>query len=120
MALSGHNSNNYLKLLDQKKKLFEQADIGESPQETGNNPHRINEYGEKEILQYREKQKWLTPSEIQEIAGKYNNGSTTYELAEEYGCHRSSISHALKSVGITPRTGRKRNILDESQVIKRV
>ena len=117
MVLSGHNSNNYTTLITSKREICKQADSGKLLIETGNKPHRINQYGEKEVLSYIDPQKRLTPVEIAEIAEAYKTGESTYKLAKRYGCHRSSISNALKSVGITPRKGNTKNYLDEPGII---
>ena len=49
---------------------------------------------------YRQKQKRLSDSEIRQIAERYSAGASTYELAAAFGCHRSTISWALKKSGI--------------------
>ena len=49
---------------------------------------------------YRQKQKRLSDSEIRQIAERYSAGASTYELAAVFGCHRSTISRALKKSGI--------------------
>ena len=49
---------------------------------------------------YTQEQKRLSDDEIRQIAEKYSAGASTYELAEEFCCHRSTISRALKKFGI--------------------
>ncbi|MDD5986521.1 MAG: helix-turn-helix domain-containing protein [Eubacteriales bacterium] len=49
---------------------------------------------------YTQDQKRLSDDEIWQIAEKYSTGASTYELAAEFGCHRSTISRALKKTGI--------------------
>ena len=49
---------------------------------------------------YTQDQKRLSDEEIRQIAEKYSAGASTYELAAEFGCHRSTISRALKKSGI--------------------
>lgn len=48
----------------------------------------------------KQQQKHLTEEETRTIVEKYNAGVSTYELAQEYGCHRYTISNALKRSGI--------------------
>ena len=55
-----------------------------------------NNYGETEIHGICQKQKILSEDEIRKIISKYQAGSSTYELAKEFGCHRYTISKALK------------------------
>lgn len=61
----------------------------------------------------KQKQKYLSKEEINEIVAKYKNGKTTYELAEEYGCHRYTISKHLKEAGleVTNRVARKESLV---------
>ena len=48
-----------------------------------------------------------------QIVIKYKCGKSTYELAEEYGCHRYTISKHLKEAGIevTNRVARKESLV---------
>jgi len=34
----------------------------------------------------------------------YRTGATTYELAQQFGCHRNTVSDRLKAAGLTLRT----------------
>lgn len=52
------------------------------------------------VNSYKQKQKRLSDSEIRQIAERYSAGASTYELAAAFGCHRSTISRALKKSGI--------------------
>ena len=45
---------------------------------------------------YTQDQKRLSDDEIRQIAEKYSAGASTYELAVEFDCHRSTISRVLK------------------------
>lgn len=47
-----------------------------------------------------QQQKTLSELEIRTICEKYKNGASSYELAKEFGCHRRTISDALKRNGI--------------------
>ena len=53
----------------------------------------INEHIVKSIIQ---QQKHLTDAESAEIIHRYQSGESTYQLAEAYDCHRSTISKLLK------------------------
>lgn len=61
----------------------------------------------------KQKQKYLSKEEINEIVAKYKNSKSTYELAEEYGCHRYTISKHLKEAGleVTNRVARKESLV---------
>lgn len=49
---------------------------------------------------YKQAQHPLTDAEIRKVVERYSAGASTYELAAEFGCHRSTISRALKKSGI--------------------
>lgn len=48
----------------------------------------------------KQQQKNLSDLEIQTICKKYQSGSSSYELAKEFNCHRSTITAALRRNGI--------------------
>ena len=48
----------------------------------------------------KQQQKSLSETETRTIIAKYQAGASTYELAKEFGCHRYTISKALKDNGI--------------------
>lgn len=45
----------------------------------------------------------LTSIEIDEMVAAYRTGSTTVDLAEQFGIHRATVRHHLKSRGIESR-----------------
>ena len=49
---------------------------------------------------YRQHQRRLSDDEIRQVVSRYNEGASTYELADQFGCHRTTISRALKNSGI--------------------
>ena len=48
----------------------------------------------------KQQQKTLSEAETRTIILKYQQGESTYKLAKEFGCHRYTISKALKDNGI--------------------
>lgn len=62
------------------------------------------QYDEQASIRHKvaQKQKRLSKEEIQEIITAYRNGVTIYELAEQFNCHRNTISDNLKRNGIQP------------------
>ncbi|MBQ9269804.1 MAG: helix-turn-helix domain-containing protein [Oscillospiraceae bacterium] len=52
------------------------------------------------VKSIKQQQKHLSEAETQTIVDKYKAGASTYELAQEFGCHRYTISNALKRSGI--------------------
>jgi transposase-like protein len=51
----------------------------------------------------RQRQRRLTEAQVVEMAAKYEAGATVYELAAEFGCHRTTIAKRLKKAGIVMR-----------------
>ena len=47
-----------------------------------------------------QRQKTLSELEIRTICQRYQNGVSLYKLAEEFGCHRRTISDTLKRNGV--------------------
>lgn len=70
---------------------FEQID----PNETD-----LSFIGESVANSYKQQQKSLTDAELELAVQLYSKGASTYELAEQFGCHRSTISRALKKSGV--------------------
>ena len=52
------------------------------------------------VKSIKQQQKTLTEYEIQSIIQKYQNGTSSYDLAKEFCCHRRTITDALKRNGI--------------------
>lgn len=50
-----------------------------------------------------QRQKRLTSIEGDELVQAYESGLTVYELADRFGCHRTTVSGALKSHGVRMR-----------------
>ena len=50
-----------------------------------------------------QRQMRLTGAHVGEMAAKYEAGATVYELAAEFGCHRTTVAERLKKAGIVMR-----------------
>ena len=51
----------------------------------------------------RQRQRRLTTAQVAEMAAKYEAGATVYELAADFGCHRTTVADRLKKSGIEMR-----------------
>ena len=51
----------------------------------------------------RQRQRRLTEAQVLEMAARYEVGATMYEIAAEFGCHRTTVAERLKKVGISMR-----------------
>lgn len=47
--------------------------------------------------------KWLNATELACLVERYHAGATVYELAAEFGVHRTTISQRLKTAGVQMR-----------------
>lgn len=75
-------------------------EISNPPVADNISPKRQNVYGETEVHRIRQKQKTLSDMEIQMVCKRYQSGDSVYKLAEDFGCHRSTISAVLKRNGV--------------------
>jgi len=55
------------------------------------------------VTKIRRPQKYLDRDEIDHLIAEYRAGSTIYELAERFGCHRQTVSRHLKAHGVQMR-----------------
>ena len=100
MELSDINSNQIETVLAFKKTLVSEAGIANLTDSLSQETRKINGYGEVEARKVKQEQKRLTDEEIALLCDAYQNGKSTYQLAREFGCHRNTVSNALKSRGI--------------------
>ena len=68
------------------------------------------------VTEIRQQQKDLADDEILQIIERYTAGASIYELADEFGCHRSTISRRLKQQGITV----SNKVTDRPALVERV
>ena len=89
MALSTADSNKWLTLIESRLVEPTQKD------------HTSPDY---QLLgPIRQRQRRLTGDQVAEMATKYEAGATVYELAAEFGCHRTTVAERLKKAGIEMR-----------------
>jgi uncharacterized protein (DUF433 family) len=77
----------------------------------------VNGYGETEVVKIQQEQKHMSEEETKLLVEGYRCGKTTYQLARQFGCHRLTVSNALKrhGVNVTKCTGQRQ--LDAEDVI---
>ena len=89
MALSTADTNKWLLLIEGRLK-------GQTPEN-----HTTSDY---QLLgPISQRQRRLTEAQVIEMAARYQEGATVYELAAEFGCHRTTIAARLKKAGIAMR-----------------
>jgi len=69
------------------------------------NSREENPFGEdvKMVRKIKQKQIILTPAEKDEIAPKYESGLTMTAIADQYGCHYTTIGRILRQRGVAIR-----------------
>ena len=93
MGLSEINSKNYRIILDNVNKS------NSTPVKQPVDPTITDlSYDSNSIVKtIKQQQKHeFSKKEIEGIIAAYQSGASTYELAKQYNCHRSTISHQLK------------------------
>ena len=93
MGLSEINSKNYDIILDKVKSTPVTPVASSSMSEYSDSNYNIK-------TEIKQQQKHLSDEELELIAQKYLAGVSTYDLAQEFGCHRYTISNNLKRMGI--------------------
>lgn len=91
-----NNSKNYIAVVQYRRKCHD-IPVEEPKDPTVTDMSYDTNSIVKEITQ---QQKTLSQAEVQAVIQKYEAGASTYELADEFGCHRSTISAVLKRNGI--------------------
>jgi DNA-binding CsgD family transcriptional regulator len=107
-------SENKYKRLEQYKNSLKCVGVQDLGSETVGNkaegtegrqcPRQYPQYEDQTQIKHRvqRRQRWLTPSEVQQIIESYQNSAKVYELAAQFNCHRTTISAHLKRNGIQP------------------
>ena len=96
MGLSETYSNNYKIIRDYVKNHAStpvNTDVDPAITDQSYDPDYI-------VKSIKQQQKNLSELEIQTICKKYQSGSSSYELAKEFNCHRGTITAALRRNGI--------------------
>ena len=89
VALSTADTNKWLLLIEDRLG-------GQTPEDHTSSDYQL-------LGPIRQRQRWLTRAQVIEMAARYEEGATVYELAAEFGCNRTTVSARLKKVGIVMR-----------------
>jgi transposase-like protein len=100
VALTAVDENQLDRLLRYRPNALS-APYNSTSEKAGSNKTYTDEFGEIAARKIQQAQKRLTVAEIDGIVAEYQQGASTYALAEKYGCHRNTISSNLKKRGIT-------------------
>ena len=115
-------SNNVKTALSCRKKALVRATNSKSPDKTVNSQPlppatSLDEYGTTIVHEIKRKSKYLSSEEISLLVAGYNNGVTTYELAEQFGCNRVTVSSVLKKQGVIVSKAKGQKTLDTEDVL---
>ena len=126
VGLSSLDKNKYHDLVQHKKSILSTAHCPEPINEliesiTTDNlsptDRKVNAFGEIEVGKLRQRQRHLSTSEIDLLIAAYKSGKSTYELAAQFGCDRTTVSNTLKRQGVTVTNAKAQNKLDIADVI---
>lgn len=121
MGLTGADSRSYKAIIRAKRQITDTPDVGDPTsgerEETVVSGRVVDGFGETSTKSLRQEQKRLSPEEIESVVAEYESGKTTYELAEQFGCHRQTISDILKKRGVKVNKGSALRKLDGDKVI---
>lgn len=88
MALSTADTNKWSTLLEKRHQTSELKVTAVEYERTG---------------PIRQRQRRLTEDQVKQMAARYHEGATVYELAKEFGIRRATVSERLKKAGVSMR-----------------
>ena len=99
VRLSGLDSNKCKVALTHKRNILKNS-IGDTQKPV--NPSESHSFGEdiKMVRRNTRKQTYLTNKEKDAVVIKYQEGLTMMTLANEYGCHYTTIGRVLRNKGV--------------------
>ncbi len=112
MGLSGPHSN-FKSLSETVKKIKAVTPVNTERDETYIDASYDPEITVKNLKQQHKHQ--FSNNEIAEMARQYRAGKTIYELADEYGCHRVTVSAILKRNGVTVSVEKSEKMFDPAK-----
>ena len=89
MALSTADSNKWLLLIEDRLK-------GQTPEDRTSPDYQL-------LGPISQRQRRLSEAQVIEMVARYEEGATVYELATEFGCHRTTVSARLKKAEVSLR-----------------
>jgi biotin operon repressor len=117
VGLSDIDSNKYHAIAKFKNSIVQGVNTAAHVKNISLAHRKINEYNETEVVKIIHPQKRLSDDEMVQIIAEYNNGMSTYRLAEKFGCNRQAISHNLKKHGVSVTNSSAYKKLDIERVI---
>ena len=104
MRITGRYLNHLKAALFQRSAILNNVVLSKSIVADGSKVNQIREnlYGEdvKIVRQHTLNLKLLTPTEKDEIVTKYKNGMTMTAIANQYGCHYTTVGRVLRINGV--------------------
>ena len=100
MGLTDINSNKYDAVIRFKKSLPPDTESPRLLESLPSTDRKVNDYGEIVVRKLAQVQKRLNKDEIKLLITEYESGKSTYALAKQFGCHRTTVSDVLKRNGV--------------------
>jgi len=100
VQLSGRNLNRIRTALTHRNAILKDISSDDAP--SAKDESKDCPFGEdiKIVRQHTLKSKLLTSAEKDEVVVKYKCGMTMVAIADEYGCHYTTISRILRQKGV--------------------
>ena len=113
VGLSGLDSNRFDCVISFKESLPTEDTHTDN---ISGNPREINEYGETVVKRIQQIHIHLKVEEIELLIKGYKEGKSVYQLAREFGCHRTTVGKILRRQGVNV-TNCKYSKLDTSDIV---
>ena len=118
MDLSRLNLNKYDAILRFKESMATDVELMSlSVGSLSPEPRKSNEYGETVASRITQEQKRLNDEEVKLLISEYEKGKSTYQLAKQFSCHRSTVSGVLKKHGVVVSNDTAQKKLDPDVVV---
>jgi DNA-binding CsgD family transcriptional regulator len=99
VVLSDTDTNRFTRVLKYKYSI----DYKIAETESQEPKLQVSESNERIVKRLHQPQKILSDEEVSELIIGYKSGLTIYQLAKQFGCHRTTVSQHLKSRGVEMR-----------------
>lgn len=116
MGLSGLDSKKCQTILQYKSCLSDNFSSIISIEKADSNK-KVDEYGEIAVRKLTVQRKEFTSDDIKVMVEAYRMGETTYQLAEQFGCCKATISKILKEHGVNVTRCKAMSKLDDNVVV---
>lgn len=101
VVLSDLDTNYFTRVIKYKNSV--DYVVAEAESQGPSTSAQLPESKERIVKRLHQPQKILSEEEISELVVGYKSGLAVYQLAKQFGCHRTTVSQHLKAKGIEMR-----------------